>query len=131
MSEEKEIEVLEMNYEYDYDDDALFIYGVDESEYMESLTVDESFILDINEYKEPESFEVLNISELLGVNYELLMDPLSVSGSIEVEPELIMVNLLFVFKEEGDKIEKTQLLQMPNYFELEEFRAKMNINIIN
>ncbi len=130
MSNEKNCEVLEMNYEYDFDDDALFIYGVDESEYKESLTIDESFVLDINDFDEPESFEILNISELLEVDCELLFNPLSVSGTIEVESDLIMVNLVFVFDDDGDRIEKSQLLQMPNYFKLEKFYAKMNINII-
>lgn len=130
MSDGENVEVLEMNYEYDFDDDALFIYGVDESEYKESLTVDESFVLDINDFNEPESFEILNISELLEVDCDWLFDPLSVSGTIDVESDLIMVNLIFVFDDNGDRVEKSQLLQMPNYFELEKFYAKMNIHLI-
>lgn len=130
MSDEKSVEVLDMYYEYDYDDDALFIYGVDETEYKESLTVDESFVLDINDFNEPESFEILNISDILDVDYELLLDPVSVSGTIEVEPELIMVNLVFVFEEDGQEFKKSQLFQMTNYFNLESFYAKMNIHFI-
>lgn len=130
MSDEESIEVLEMYYEYDYDDDALFIYGIDESEYKESITVDETFVLDINDFNEPESFEILNISDMLEVDYELLLDPVSVSGTIEVEQELIMVNLIFVFEENGREFEKSQIFQMTNYFNLETYKAKMNIHFI-
>lgn len=130
MSDEKSVEILDMYYEYDYDDDTLFIYGVDESEYKESLTVDESFVLDINDFNEPESFEILNISDLLEVDYELLLDPVSVNGTIEVETELIMVNLVFIFEEDGNRFEKSQTFQMTNYFKLESFYAKMNIHFI-
>ena len=130
MSDEKSVEILDMYYEYDYDDDTLFIYGVDESEYKESLTVDESFVLDINDFNEPESFEILNISDLLEVDYELLLDPVSVNGTIEVETELIMVNLVFIFEEDGNRFEKSQTFQMTNYFKLESFYAQMNIHFI-
>ncbi len=126
----EDFEVLDMNYEYDLDDDTLFIYGVDESEYKESLTVDESFVLDINDFNEPESFEILNISDLLEVDSELLLNPLSVNGFIEVDSDLISVNLNFVLGNKSYEIEKSQLLQMPNYFKLEGFYANININII-
>ncbi|MDZ4171212.1 MAG: DUF2283 domain-containing protein [Methanobacteriaceae archaeon] len=125
--ENKKSKNLSMKMDYDLQNDSLFLYRKDQTIYKESVEIGEDLILDFNEELEPMSFEILNISKLLGVKKFSVKNLMKITGGIGINKDCISVNLGFTVPVHQKKIEKPVYLVAPNDINLPSLTTNLGL----
>jgi uncharacterized protein YuzE len=105
---------LKMKKDYDFLNDSLFMYIEGEKDYKESIEVGDNLILDFDKDYKPISFEILNISQVLGVKKFSIKNLKKIIGNIGVSDDTICVRLSFIVPIHEKKINKPILMQTKN-----------------
>lgn len=107
-----------MGMDYDLKNDSLFLYKKDKTNYNESIEIGEDFILDFDENSVPISFEMLDVSKILGVKKFSIKNLKKLSGVIGISKDSIKVKLEFIVPAQREKLKKPVLFEVPNDFNL-------------
>ncbi|QUH22638.1 DUF2283 domain-containing protein [Methanobacterium alkalithermotolerans] len=107
-----------MGMEYDLKNDSLFLYKKDKTNYNESIEIGEDFILDFDENSVPISFEMLDVSKILGVKKFSVKNLKKLSGVIGISKDSIRIKLEFIVPAHREKLKKPVLFEVPNDFNL-------------
>jgi uncharacterized protein YuzE len=92
----KDIEQLfNMDYDYDYQNDSLFLYITDDYNYKQSLRLDEDIILDFDQNMVPVAMEVLHTSKRFDVDKIHLRNPIGLDMNIEIGEDYIHIKAAF------------------------------------
>ncbi len=92
MSNESNIE-----WEYDFVGDSLFINIVEDYCYKESVEITDNIILDLDEGNEPVALEILGASELFGLEKRFIKQLAKIEADIKITEEVIGINASFLF----------------------------------
>lgn len=78
-----------VEYDYDYNEDSLFIYCVNPYNYDVSLELDNNVILDIDTEGKPVAFEFLNASKVFGLSKTYFKKLVGMDIHLEITEEKI------------------------------------------
>lgn len=83
-------------YDYDYQNDSLFIYCVNPYEYDVSLELDNNVILDVDTTGKPVAFEFLNASQVFKVDKSYFKNMVKISIQTGITEEIISLKVQLV-----------------------------------
>lgn len=83
-------------YDYDFKEDSLFIYSVDDYEYNVSLELDNDVILDIDIEGKPVAFEFLNASNVFNLDKHYFNNLTKIIIQSNITDETIKLNVQLV-----------------------------------
>ena len=86
----------QVEYDYDYKGDSLFIYCVEHYEYEVSLELDNNVILDLDINDHPVAFEFLNASKLFGLDKSKFNQLVKISIQSNITEEAISLKVQLV-----------------------------------
>lgn len=84
-----------MDYDYDYQNDSLFLYITDDYEYKQSLRLDKDIILDFDQNMVPVAMEVLHASRRFNIDKIYLKNPIGLNMNIEIIADCIHIQAEF------------------------------------
>ena len=88
-----------LNYDYDMENDSLFIYSIDPYNYEVSLELDNDVILDIDTEEKPVAFEFLNASKIFKINKEYFQNIVSINIQSSITTESISLKVKLTYAE--------------------------------
>ena len=83
-------------YDYDYQNDSLFIYCVDSYDYEVSLELDNDVILDLDTNGKPVAFEFLNASKVFHLDKSYFKNLVKISIQSLIDEESIKLNVQLI-----------------------------------
>ena len=92
-----------LNYDYDMENDSLFIYNIDQYNYEVSLELDNDVILDIDTEGKPVAFEFLNASKIFKLDKKHFQNivKINIQSSITEEAISLKVKLITLIHDEN------------------------------
>lgn len=106
--------VFKMDIDYDYQNDSLFMYILDDYKYKESIELEKNIILDFDENDVPVALEILNASEKLRTEKVSLVQPFEFEMEIDITAESIILNASFKVSFHQKKIDAPVNFEIPN-----------------
>lgn len=104
-----------LEFSYDIDVDSIFINIVDEYDYKESIELEEGIILDFDTYGIPVALEILDVSNLFGidkVSFENIQDikmKIKINSCINLELKMVLLVKDMEVMQELDKFIKNDI----------------------
>ena len=104
-----------LEFSYDIDVDSIFINIVDEYDYKESIELEEGIILDFDTYGIPVALEILDVSNLFGidkVSFENIQDikmKIKINSCINLELKMVLLVKDREVKQELDRFIKNDI----------------------
>lgn len=86
----------QVEYDYDYKGDSLFVYSVDSYEYDVSIELDNDVILDLDVDDKPVAFEFLNASKIFKLDKSYFKNLLSIGIQSKITVDAINLNVQLI-----------------------------------
>lgn len=86
----------QVEYDYDYKGDSLFVYSVDSYEYDVSIELDNDVILDLDVDGKPVAFEFLNASKIFKLDKGYFKNLLSIGIQSKITVDAINLNVQLI-----------------------------------
>ncbi|BDZ71582.1 DUF2283 domain-containing protein [Methanobacterium petrolearium] len=123
----KNVSDLKVLKDYDAPNDSLFMFIGGDIEYKESIEINDHIILDFDKKGEIVSFEILDVSKILGVDKFSIKNLKKLRGNIGVNKDFILVDFTFTVPVHQKNIEKPILIEAPNDLNLPNTTASLGL----
>ena len=101
----------QVEYDYDYKGDSLFIYCIDSYEYDVSLELDNDVIFDLDVNGKPVAFEFLNASKVFGLDksYFNNLVKISIQSKVTVDTISLKVQLIALIRNKNQAFDVNRI----------------------
>ncbi|MGA2676876.1 MAG: DUF2283 domain-containing protein [Methanobacterium sp.] len=86
-----------IEWEYDFDGDSMFINDINDYKYKESIEITDDIILDINENNDVVALEVLDAFKIFGIEKKIIRHLVRIEINIMSNEENISIKAAFTF----------------------------------
>lgn len=110
----KEENLFRMAKDYDFQNDSLFMYVINDYKYKESLELGDNIILDFDENDVPVAIEILDAANILNVDKFSLKNLQSLNMEISINEDSISIQAEFKVLKHQKELEAPISVEIPN-----------------